>query len=85
MGYRHPYPAHPAIHADHRTAGPLRRRVQALFDRRFYRKKYDAAQVLTAFALTARDETDLDSLTAALSRVVDETIQPVGVTIWLKP
>lgn len=59
--------------------------MQALFDRRFYRKKYDAAQVLTAFALTARDETDLDSLTAALSRVVDETIQPVGVTIWLKP
>ena len=63
---------------------PLRRRVQNVIDRRFYRKKYDAAQVLAQFARTARDETDLDSLTAALSRVVDETIQPEGVAIWLK-
>jgi hypothetical protein len=63
---------------------PVRRRVQALIDRRFFRKKYDAAQVLAQFARTARDETDLDSLTAALSQVVDETIQPEGVGIWLK-
>jgi MFS family permease len=63
---------------------PLRRRVQNVIDRRFYRKKYDAAQVLAQFARTVRDETDLDSLTAALSQVVDETIRPVGVAIWLK-
>ena len=63
---------------------PLRRRVQEVIDRRFYRRKYDAQQVLAQFAITARDETDLDSLTAALSQVVGETMQPEGVAIWLK-
>ncbi len=62
---------------------PLRRRVQALIDRRFYRQKYDAQQVLAAFALTARDETDLDALTGELQRVVQETLQPEGVGVWL--
>jgi len=62
---------------------PLRRRVQDVIDRRFFRKKYDAQQVLAAFAVTARDETDLDALTGELQRVVEGTIQPEGVGVWL--
>ena len=53
-------------------------------DRRFYRKKYDAQQVLAQFALTARDETDLDALTAELAHVVQETMQPKQVSVWLR-
>jgi hypothetical protein len=52
--------------------------------RRFYRKKYNAQQVLAQFAQTARDETDLDELLAELVRVVDETLQPEHVSVWLK-
>ena len=63
---------------------PLRRRIQNAIDRRFFRKKYDAQQVLAQFALTARDETDLDALTAELARVVDETLQPEHVSVWLR-
>lgn len=63
---------------------PLRHRVQAVIDRRFFRQKYDAQQVLAAFALTARDETDLDSLNGELQRVIDQTLQPEGVGIWLR-
>ena len=64
---------------------PLRRRVQATIDRRFFRKKYDAEQVLARFAATARDETDLDALTAELVRVIQETMQPESVSVWLRP
>ena len=64
---------------------PLRRRVQEVIDRRFFRKKYDAQQVLAKFALTARDETDLAELMGELQRVVVETMQPEGVGVWLKP
>ena len=63
---------------------PLRRRIQNLIDKRFYRRKYDAAKVLAAFAATARDETDLERLTGEMLRVVDETIQPEFVGLWLR-
>jgi hypothetical protein len=63
---------------------PLRRRIQAFIDKRFYRRKYDAAKVLAAFGATARDETDLDVFTGELVRVVDETMQPEFVGLWLR-
>jgi hypothetical protein len=63
---------------------PLRRRIQDWIDRRFFRKKYDAQQVLAQFAQTARDETDLDALLAELVYVVDETLQPEHVSVWLR-
>ncbi len=62
---------------------PLRRRIQDGIDRRFYRKKYNAQQVLAQFARTARDETDMDALLAELERVVQETLQPEGVRVWI--
>jgi len=63
---------------------PLRRRIQTIIDKRFYRRKYDAAKVLAAFGTTVRDETDLDALTTAMLQVVDETVQPEFVGLWLR-
>jgi hypothetical protein len=63
---------------------PLRKRFQAIIDKRFYRRKYDAAKVLAAFGATVRDETDLEALTTEMLRVVDETMQPEFVGLWLR-
>jgi len=63
---------------------PLRTRIQDFIDRRFYRKKYNAEQALAQFAATARDEVELDKLTAALLGVVAEAMQSESLTLWLK-
>ncbi|NJN84933.1 MAG: hypothetical protein HC802_23360, partial [Caldilineaceae bacterium] len=63
---------------------PLRRRIQELIDHRFYRRKYDAQQMMASFARTARDETDLEVLQAELVRVLGETVQPEQVVVWLR-
>ena len=64
---------------------PLRRRVQDVIDRRFFRRKYNAEKVLAQFAATVRDETDLDALTAELMRVIQETMEPEHVSVWIRP
>jgi len=64
---------------------PLRLRLQTVIDRRFFRQKYDAQQVLAQFAQTARDEVAMNVLQAKLLEVIEETLQPEQISVWVKP
>jgi hypothetical protein len=64
---------------------PLRRRVQAIIDRRFFRQRYDMQEVLASFGAAVRNETDPERLTAELIHVVQETMQPATVGAWINP
>ncbi len=64
---------------------PLRYRIQQVIDRRFYRRKYNAARTLAAFSATLRHEVDLTTLSEHLVEIVQETMQPASVSLWLRP
>jgi len=63
---------------------PARRRIQQAVDRRFNRRRHDAARVIQAFSTRLRDQVDLDGLTAEMLEVVDQTMQPTRASLWLR-
>ncbi len=63
---------------------PLRRRIQNVMDRRFYRRKYDAEQTLERFSRTLRDAVDLETLKSSMLNVIEETMQPTHVALWVR-
>jgi hypothetical protein len=64
---------------------PARRRIQAVVDRRFNRRKYNTATTIQAFSTHLREQVDLDTLSAELLAVVDQTMEPTRVSLWLRP
>jgi hypothetical protein len=64
---------------------PARRRVQAVVDRRFNRRRYNAAKTIEAFSARLRDQIDLDTLSNELLGIVDQTTEPTRVSLWLRP
>ena len=64
---------------------PARRRIQQAVDRRFNRRKYNAAQTIQAFSTRLREQVDLDTLSSELLAVVDQTMEPTQVSFWLRP